>query len=606
MEIFNNKNYILVNTDQDVKILAKSLNFDNYQIITTGPYASHELDKRNLSYKSIDSFHDRDAFGIQINKESQSKFYQITSHIDKHLAEKKFNEKTLEYFEYHVLFLLDTILGRILILKAFYEQAKPEKIIYAQRTSSPPSDFLLSDNDSWSQFINLYSKAYGIQSTIFSDDDGSNFKKLLKKCFNRKSLTKIPFEHSWLKTKIINLATTIKALGVKNGLINQFRQKKLLMLGALYEWSKALKHLFSLGEGIAFQKVTYLSKKRYYKHLKIWLDIKNSLLLDQTFLSLFVFEKINILPTLGPYIDRMIASSLAFESSFNNKANYKGVLFSYITNGAIWKNVKQLRQTGAKTFAWPHGAAGIWYNIKSEAPQLNIETDYLLTYGEGTKNRMDAFAENFEFSSIPIGSSNLDRLLIYSKNEKKENIVYVTTNYFGSTIMYYWTPVWSDLHQYEWQRKILSYLDTLHDEKIIFKHHPSQKTYANLPKINFRNPNLHVISDTSSFTNLLPSAKIIILDNLSTTLMQALTTTVPLFILLTNRETSKDSLAALKKRAICSESVDVLINSIDQYINSDFYPADSTNEEALHLYGTFLGDGKSHIRAAEFVKKKLS
>ena len=48
MEGFDNKTYVLVNNDQDVKHLANYINLANYQIVTTGPYASYELDKNNL------------------------------------------------------------------------------------------------------------------------------------------------------------------------------------------------------------------------------------------------------------------------------------------------------------------------------------------------------------------------------------------------------------------------------------------------------------------------------------------------------------------------------------------------------------------------------
>lgn len=595
MEGFDNKTYVLVNNDQDVKHLANYINLANYQIVTTGPYASYELDKNNLSYLSIDSFHDRENFGLEINEESNSKFIKITSYIDNYLSQMGFGGKTLEYFEYHLRSLLDTILGRILLLKEFGEKTKPEKIVYLKNSIEIPSDFSFPINDFWSPFIDVYTKEYGISSEVFNNKTG----------LNGTPVKAIPFEHSLLKTNLMNWVVSLKTLGVKKSIINQFRKKNLLMVGGIYEWSNTLLTLFSSGAGISFERFPYLKRNSYLEYLKAWTEMKKSLITDQDFTSLFTFHKVNIFPILSPYIDQMIASSLAYESSFTNKSTYKGVLFSYINNGAVWKKIKHLRTSGTKSFVWPHGQAGIWYNIKSEGPQLNLETDYFLAYGKGTEDTINPFTEKNGISTVPIGSSRLDTLISSNENQVGENILYVTTNYFGPTLRYYWSPVWSDLYQYEWQKKILSYLASLHKEKIIFKHHPSQKRYANFPPIIFDNPNLRVISDTSSFTDYLGASKIIIIDNLSTTLMQALTTKIPLFILLTNRETSEASVAALKKRAICSENVDELINSIDQYISHNIYPADILNDEALRFYGTYRGDGKSHLRAAEFVLRKI-
>ena len=59
----------------------------------------------------------------------------------------------------------------------------------------------------------------------------------------------------------------------------------------------------------------------------------------------------------------------------------------------------------------------------------------------------------------------------------------------------------------------------------------------------------------------------------------------------------------LEKRAVCADTVQDLINKIQQYIEYGMYPADVDDDEYLRTHGNHLNDGNSAQRALKKVSE---
>jgi hypothetical protein len=61
----------------------------------------------------------------------------------------------------------------------------------------------------------------------------------------------------------------------------------------------------------------------------------------------------------------------------------------------------------------------------------------------------------------------------------------------------------------------------------------------------------------------------------------------------------------LEKRAVCSESVEEMVEKLDEYLVSGRYDADVNDDTFLRSYCTYLDDGRSSERAASEILRIL-
>ena len=92
----------------------------------------------------------------------------------------------------------------------------------------------------------------------------------------------------------------------------------------------------------------------------------------------------------------------------------------------------------------------------------------------------------------------------------------------------------------------------------------------------------------------------------TTTLLQAIATKLPVFVLNSVVSAPLKDLHILSNRAVCASSAAGLMNKLEEYLRTGQYEADVNSREYLRRYGTHLDDGKSDIRAADFIKAALN
>jgi len=90
---------------------------------------------------------------------------------------------------------------------------------------------------------------------------------------------------------------------------------------------------------------------------------------------------------------------------------------------------------------------------------------------------------------------------------------------------------------------------------------------------------------------------IVIIESPTTTLLQAIATGLPVFVLTSIITPPRADLPLLMKRAVCAENAEELMDKLEEYLKTGHYPADINSREYLKLHGTHLDDGEGHLRA---------
>ncbi|MDQ7816751.1 MAG: hypothetical protein RDU14_06955 [Melioribacteraceae bacterium] len=109
-----------------------------------------------------------------------------------------------------------------------------------------------------------------------------------------------------------------------------------------------------------------------------------------------------------------------------------------------------------------------------------------------------------------------------------------------------------------------------------------------------------------SFREVMQFAEVFIIDCPTTTLLEALTTTKPLFVLTQFIELNEEAENLLKKRAVCASNVSALVEGLNHFNRSGVYKADVFNDKYLKAFGTHLNDGLSAERDVTEVLNKMS
>ncbi|MFH2011566.1 MAG: hypothetical protein ABIJ37_02490 [Pseudomonadota bacterium] len=190
-------------------------------------------------------------------------------------------------------------------------------------------------------------------------------------------------------------------------------------------------------------------------------------------------------------------------------------------------------------------------------------------------------------------------------------ILYVITNYYRNGWYCGFNPPFSDRIYYKEQMIIVERMKKISRENkkisLTLKLHPGADVLDEDPpwvaslkgieRINIiRNP---------IFTQLLHSHDVVLIDSPTTTLLQAIATRLPVFVLTSVISPPRVHLHLLMKRAVCADHAEALMNRLEVYLQTGEYPADCDNREYIKLYGTHIDDGKSSQRALAVLKRTL-
>lgn len=323
-------------------------------------------------------------------------------------------------------------------------------------------------------------------------------------------------------------------------------------------------------------------------------------------------ERVRWIITQGPAAARIViqrTARMVLAKNIRLLINSSTVSFhnNLVKHYFIKKNIPVL--------VWQHGA--MWYDrrITQRYDLYDMLTNSIvLTYGDGSKRAYEKSKLKASCSIESVGSISLDRLKVRRPAPVNHNlrVLYVITNYYRNGWYCGFSPPFSDcIYYYEQSvivKRMRDVVRTRYNVSLTVKLHPGADILDEDPPWteDLKNSDRIDLTRQPSFVELLDEHDAVIVDSPTTTLLQAVATRLLVFVLTSVVSPPRSDLQALKKRALCASSAARLMDLLEAYLDTGQYRADVTNRDFLKLYGTYLDDGMSHLRAESIVKRALS
>lgn len=239
---------------------------------------------------------------------------------------------------------------------------------------------------------------------------------------------------------------------------------------------------------------------------------------------------------------------------------------SYLAHIAVKLNIPVI--------VWQHGEKGQAPDVTVQYSELFYATDYLAYAPAIQQQYQSRVGRNRLVNVEAVGSIGKN---ILWRNGK--SIVYATGKWFKTAVPFVKKPD-PDERLFAAHKTILGYLDTVAaDRPVVLK----ANNTSGLNTIPYRYKNIRV-DYTAPFTALLETAGVIILDTPGTTLVEACSTKIPIFVLGGRTEYYPDFLDVIRRRVSWSETPDELVMKIDAYLQNGRYEADVSDNTYLREY----------------------
>ena len=561
-----NKRLVILQSKQDCEEYKK--NFFNPQdiVIPIGPDPIFFANKNKMEACFLYELISENENNLE-RKKSDKKINQLIKDLNKYSKQNySGNLEIGNYFSFQLKILIDQVLYNLMIVKSI-------------KRKFPSNDLLIFLNKNPSNFRVIRPDPLGLLPEILLNSKLFNREKIQAIKINQfyKPLSLKEFVVFKLSMKLIYLIRNIRdSLRLKRfDFFNSPKSKKLklALIGGGYEWFDFIQHeeantRFSIDIVRLFiKKNQNLNKNSISALVKI---INENVYKDEIvpysfdnfaryiLSSLYQFEKKSekFIKILKKY-DAVVSSILCFpEENF----------LAHIAN-----------KINLPVILWQHGEKGQSYDDTTFFTEILYASHYF-AYGEEVVRQYKHWIgkRNFKYP-INVGSIQKD-ILWEGTNSKK--IVYATGKW-QLTATGFNEVIDLDSRQYEAQNKILQFLNTDKEWEVFFKANNTE----GLNMIPFAEEYENVVFDFKSpFTDLLKKAEIIILDTPATTLIESISTKVPIFVLGGRVKYFDDFINDVKKRVIWCNSPEVLIRKLYEYMKSGFYESNLEDKTYLRNY----------------------
>lgn len=628
------KTLILLETEAQVRDCV--LWFENIVgekiIIALTPFAVYELDKQNIGYKIIEEYCDQNEL-YNIGIDNFKKVEELCKIIDEFISTGKLIQYQIRpaFFSFYYLKMIyDSVIIRLSKLNELIEKEEPDVII-AYDTEKYPfgatgnAPHICFDNKEsiYSQLLSLSN--WGMEINM-------------KACIHDPS---VQYEANKVKYSDI-LLKSLKKWVTKNPLINDFamvskkkgfsgiykyltkiffaeKKTPVILFGSGYNWDDCYDELHCSGI-IPIYRVPddfHWLDKSLKSDTKLFIGFWENLKNHKEFNRFFRENNVNFLPIFENRIQFLIekitpACIFAYEdfSCLLNSKEIKAVISSTLTTPEAHSISKAAHNAGIPVVTWQHGGYGQMYHPILHYTEL-ISSDVHFVFGKGVQKYMEQPAREYGTKLVTVGSSslyNIAKIQFESENSPKKNILYITSvllqNYLHITTF----PHFEDNYYWNTQKAIINVLGKYTDLYIVLKQHPTKiikdtpvRSYVADKGFN----NFSFIKNESSVVDLISNADVIVIDFPFTTLLQALTTSKPIFVYLGHIDYDEDACFLLGKRAIYSKNLEDFKNKLDIYLNTGIYNADINNREFLLDFGTASPVNSAGIRAAQELKQTI-
>lgn len=246
---------------------------------------------------------------------------------------------------------------------------------------------------------------------------------------------------------------------------------------------------------------------------------------------------------------------------------YKALVTGVLTYPIDLFYAHMAAEVGKKLYVWQHGEKGQTVDYSAMFTELYYATDYL-SYAPG-------ISRHYQES---IGSRRLERVHVVGSLSKKiewqssEVVLYASGKWFG-TAMPFLDKSDPDRRLFLAHMTILDYLNSVGTSKrVVFK----ANNTPNFNLIPYQYVNID-IENKITFTELLQTASVVILDTPATTLVEACSTKVPIFALGGRAEYLPEFMHSIRQRVAWYETPEELVAGLSEYFANGTYNADVKN-----------------------------
>jgi len=612
-----------------------SISTDNVTFVSLNPCATYAFEHAGLRYRTIlDYCKNHPEYSEECERQGLENFRRI-ERIATILEEDLQYICTLTTVNpifssiYNLKFLLDGLWTIILKLKIIIEREKPD-VIYLY-TSKPAEvhrkRFAFSNSESvYSEVLLMDGWPIPVE-VIRSTASCPAHQDILDNPPRKNTIARWLQRHDLL----FNLGIIFKREGlvatgdtfVKS--LSLSHKKPILIYNSGYNWDDSLDELYQQGMYPVYRITdesvdeAYIETPGYYNQIIEMCGSHQQLREFDDILgvdvSKFFFHR------FAQIVETSIKESILsyrFARDLIQKKKIQCLLLSTRERAMSYAIIQAARDSGIPVVSWQHGGGG--YTVWPMIPYIEFYgSDVHFVFSEKVARNYLESSEKVGLSKtpvfFPVGSSSLDnfhkKTMSASQKEKspgmRKSIVYVTTHYEKNFIFisHPFNPIAIDDHLWDLQKRILNLAKATPEHDFIIKLHSAHtdkeplKSYINDKNIN----NVQIISSEKSIPEIIFEADIIVIDHITTGILQILTSNLPIFVYNGISCIDKEAIASLKKRTYVYNDIDTLITDLLRYIPDCNILDPSVNHSDTDFILKYGTDICRHNSAEKAVKK---
>ncbi|MFC1951967.1 hypothetical protein ACFLYI_02860 [Chloroflexota bacterium] len=638
-ESFNAKTLVLLEHEEQVKDCLRWLDEvkGQTQIIALSPFAIYELDKHDISYRIPEDYYEPGElyhFGLG----NYQRIEDFSSLIDKHIhkacpAVAERGIKPALFSIYNMKLIYDAVMIRLFQLSRIFDAEKPDIVfVYSDREypfgiSAKALYFLFDNRESvYTHLLKLHGWKVPVIVLPYIQQPGETHARRKRSQGITKKVKDKLSKWLLLRPELYNLTIAIRNRAWRdffmrlNGYLTRRKNIPVLLFGGQSNWNDCREELqlagivpiFTMPDNLRHWLSEPPSEKMNSRSLlAVWQGLK----LDSEFRRFFIWQDIDFFPVLEERLkflsERLTLACLkAYEevSEVLGKRDIKAFLASGLSTCTSHSAAQAAHSAGIPVINWQHGSFG-YMNQPITIYNDIMGADAFFVFGKGVIEKYAEPAKRLGTRLISVGSTSLEKLgkkklerrtkkLIPSSSDKKV-ILYVTTNFYQNTLYISLPPPFSDNHYWHTQRAILDVLAQHQDYTIVVKTHHTL-TCRDTPLRWYAREkgfeNCRFIKNECSFTDLLPRADVLVIDWPSTVLLQALTTSKPVFVYTGHIHIDNQAQKSLEHRASCHRKLGDFIDALDNFLSGSPIDVDLNDTEFFRKFGT--AGGTSGIKSS--------
>ena len=529
-------------------------------ILPIGPTARHHALKQGWEIRTLSSLWTKEDY-FKSKAESEQRIKILVEELNEYskCVAKNFPLTIGHYFHFQLHVVIGQIHYNRFIIESIARSLKPKSwLLYLSNDTNLFRGFRPAINTLLQGVFML--SPYFDNSVVLLGSIGKRNKKE-NKTWKQKIRNLLPptiLEKVWLFMHLFKIGNIIS-----------FRKRKLLMLGAPFDWLP----IFKNSEFKKSNHVYYGLHEQLYRNESKSPELDVIINRSICYNCIPAYDISKQVKLIHGTMQKMDKQVLGLKRNISKYQAILSTVFVFPQQNLIGHLANTLM---IPVINWQHGEMNLYDNPFTEAVETKY-TNYYLCYGKGVKSKYDNNTENSSIKKVfTVGSTKKS---IQWKSGKY--ILYATGKWKKTSIPFIDAQD-PDTRLYNAQRDILTYLDEIGQRhEVIFK----TGNQPGLNEVPFTLNNVK-IEYNLPFIKLLENAICVILDSPATTCIETCITEVPLFLLAGRSPWYQKPTKLIAKRAVVANTTEDLIINIDKYLEKGIYKPDIKNKEFLLSYGS--------------------